>query len=152
MLLSSHKSFPFHIKLLNVVDKKSSKILSKKENENLTIPVSEIFFNHESEIPLNDSHIISYELSSVPDLKIIHRICTKLNVVLKSFFERRNFTLAEHKCYFGKYNDKVFVTGDFSPTNFKIFSTDGNANYLNKFNTPFELKKYTETFLELIKS
>lgn len=146
--------FSFNCKISNVVDKKNSLLFSKNENEQLPLPFIEFYIDPGHKNLINESQIIAFELAPVDDLKIINRICSKVNAVLKSFFERRNFVLGELNCYFAKSNEKIVITGDFSPLGIKVLPADGNLkNYKflkrNNFN---DLKLYTEFLLELIKT
>lgn len=146
--------FPFNCKISNILDKKYAALFSKNENELLTLPYSEFYCLEEQKHLINESHLLSFELATVEDLKIINRICSKVNAVLKSFFERRNFVLGELICYFAKSNEKIVLISDFSPLGIKILPIDGN--FLNhkflKRNNFEDLKLYTEFLLELIKT
>ena len=66
-------------------------------------------------------------------MKLIIRICSKINAVLKSFFERRNEILAEISCHFGKHEDKVLLIGDFSPASLKFFPKDDSVKWVNPY-------------------
>lgn len=146
--------FPFNCKISNILDKKHAALFSKNENELLALPYSEFYCLAEQKHLINESHLLSFELATVEDLKIINRICSKVNAVLKSFFERRNFVLGELICYFAKSNEKIVLISDFSPLGIKILPIDGN--FLNhkflKRNNFEDLKLYTEFLLELIKT
>lgn len=143
---STCKIFPFRVKILNNADKRNAKIFGIKEGTELTLPIFEFHYGCNKESLISESHLIAFELCNPEDMKLITRICSKLNAVLKSFFERRNEVLAELCCNFGKYEDKIFLTGDFSPSSFKIFPKDENVKWINpyKFSSAAEIKKYTE--------
>ncbi len=86
-------------------------------------------------------------------LKLINRICSKVNAVLKSFFERRNFCLAEVTLGFGKHEDKIFLVDDFTPRSLKIIPSDKESKkYLDpyKLDTAAEVKNYTDHLLNLM--
>ena len=142
----SSKEFPFRIKILNCADKRNAKIFSLKEGSDLNLPIFEFHFGSGKDSVVCESHLISFNLSSVEDMKLITRICSKVNAVLKSFFERRNENLAEISLYFGKIEDKVFLIGDFSPDCLKIFPKDESIKWTNpyKLTTTTEIKKYTD--------
>ena len=143
---STYQEYPFRIKILNSADKRNSKIFGMKEGSELNLPIFEFHYGCGKESVISESHLISFDLCNPEDMKLITRICSKINAVLKSFFERRNETLAEVCCHFGKYEDKVFLIGDFSPASLKIFPKDESVKWTNpyKLSTPTEIKKYTE--------
>ncbi|NWF49573.1 MAG: hypothetical protein HXY49_03430 [Ignavibacteriaceae bacterium] len=144
--------FPFCIKILNIIDKRTAKIFSKKEGDLLNLPVFEIHSGKQKESLITESHLIAFELATNEEIRLILRICSKINAVLKSFFERRNEILAEVCCYFGKNEDKIYLFDEFTPSSIKIFSGDDKNNKRPnpyKLITSNDMKKYTEHLFNL---
>jgi phosphoribosylaminoimidazole-succinocarboxamide synthase len=143
---STSTEYPFRIKILNTADKRNAKIFGMKEGTELNLPVFEFHYGCGKESVISESHLIAFDLCTPEDMKLITRICSKINAVLKSFFERRNEILAEVCCHFGKYEDKVFLIGDFTPASIKIFPKDETVKWTNPYKllTGNEVKKYTE--------
>jgi phosphoribosylaminoimidazole-succinocarboxamide synthase len=81
-------------------------------------------------------------------------MCSKINAVLKSFFERRNSLLAEVTCHFGKSEDKIFLVDDFTPASLKVLPLNQNDRYPDpyKFGTSAEIKQYTDHLFNLMSS
>ncbi|HZW39624.1 MAG: phosphoribosylaminoimidazolesuccinocarboxamide synthase [Syntrophothermus sp.] len=151
--IQQHQRFPFYIKILNVVDKRTAKLFSKKEGEVLTLPIIEYHYLQPNNSLISESHIISFDLSSVEDLKVMNRICSKVNAVLKSFFERRDLQLAEFVCCFGKKGNKVMLVDDFTPKSIKAIPVNGNnGDNIDpyKLNNAQSLKKYTDLLYNLM--
>lgn len=84
-------------------------------------------------------------------MKIIYRICSKVNAVLKSFFERRNELLAEVSCFFGKADSKIFLVNDMTPNSIKLIPAIKENKWINpyKISTPAEIKKYTDVLFNM---
>jgi phosphoribosylaminoimidazole-succinocarboxamide synthase len=143
---STYQEYSFKIKVLNTADKRNSKIFGMKEGTALNLPIFEFHYGCGKESLISESHLIAFDLCNPEDMKLITRICSKINAVLKSFFERRNEILAEVCCHFGKHEDKIFLVGDFSPASLKIFPKDESVKWTNpyKLSTAAEVKKYTE--------
>lgn len=143
---STYKEYPFKVKILNLADKRNAKVFGMKEGSELALPLFEFHYGCGKESIISESHLIAFDLCNPEDMKFITRVCSKINAVLKSFFERRNEILAEVCCHFGKYEDKVFLIGDFSPASLKIFPKDESVKWTNpyKLATATEIKKYTE--------
>lgn len=141
-----NEEYKFRVKILNRADKRNAKIFNLKEGQDLGLPIMEFHYGFGKESVVCESHLISFNLCTADDLKMITRICSKINAVLKSFFERRNEILAEISLYFGKVEDKIYLTGDFSPASLKIFPTDDSVKWVNpyKLSTANEIKKYTD--------
>jgi len=143
---STYQEYPFKVKILNLADKRNAKVFGMKEGAELALPVFEFHYGCGKESIISESHLIAFDLCNPEDMKFITRVCSKINAVLKSFFERRNEILAEVCCHFRKYEDKVFLIGDFSPASLKIFPKDESVKWTNpyKLATAAEIKKYTE--------
>jgi len=144
--------FPFYIKIVNIIDKRTAKIFNKKENDTLNLPVFEIHFGEGKDSLITESHLISFDLCTNEDIKVINRICSKVNAVLKSFFERRGYLLAEASCSFGKYEDKIFLVDDFTPRSIKIIPFDKSNHVVDpyKFNTSAEIRHYTDHLFNMM--
>ncbi len=146
-----HQRFPFYVRVVNHIDKRTAKIFNKKEGELLSLPVFELHHGSGKDSLITESHLITFDLCSVEDLKLINRICSKANAVLKSFFERRNIHLLEFICCFGKQDEKVYIVDDFTPRSLKLLPFEENQKWVNpyKVSTPSEAKKYTEQLYNL---
>ncbi len=147
-----HKRFPFLIKILNVVNKKTAEIFDKKEHDFLSLPVFEIHFGHSKDSLISESHLIVFDLCTYEDIKIIYRICSKVNAVLKSYFERRGFYMAEVSCSFGKSEDKIYLVDDFTPQSLKIIPLNKVGKEINpyKFSTSTEIRHYTDHLFNMM--
>ena len=150
--LIKHKKFPFAIKILNVADKRTARIFGIKEGDVLNLPIFEIHTGNGKETMISESHLIAFDLCSVEQLKLINRICSKVNAVLKSFFERRSYILAETTCHFGKYDDKIFLVDDFTPKSLKIIPVKKEERHIDpyKFSTSAEIKHYTDHLFNIM--
>lgn len=140
-----HDRLPFFVKIYNTIDKRTAKIFNKKENEYLNLPIFEFHHGEGKETLISESHLIAFDICSNEDIKLITRICSKVNAVLKSYFERRNLILAEVCCTFGKNDGKIYLVDDFTPRSIKVLPSNGD-----KAVDPYNLsssaivKKYTD--------
>ncbi len=146
-----HQRFPFFIRILNIVDKRTAKVFSKKEGESLNLPVFEFHFLNGKDSMVTESHLITFDICTNEDIRLMNRICSKVNAVLKFFFERRNVILSEVNCFFGKSEDKIYLVDDFTPTSIKIIPQNTNGKWLDPYNlnTSAEIKKYTDLLLNM---
>ncbi len=148
------ENLKFRVKILNYADKRISKIFSLKDGSQLVLPVFELHYGNQKESIISESCLISFNLCSTEDLKMINRICSKINAVLKSYFERRNSSLAELSCTFGKFDGKVYLTGNFSPESLKIFPSNQDSKWKDPYDltTAPDLKGYTDQIIRIISS
>lgn len=151
LLFLKYTEFPFKIRILNAADKKIAKIFSIKTGVTLELPVLEYHYGDSKDSMITESHLISFNLCSYDDLKLMNRLCSKINVIIKSFFERRNEYLVELTCGFGKFEGKIFLIDDFSPFSMKIIKneSDGKLPDSYKIETPAQMKKYSDHLLHL---
>ncbi|MCK9209773.1 MAG: hypothetical protein M0P61_02935 [Ignavibacteriaceae bacterium] len=149
LVFSSTETFPVYIKILNTSNKNISKIFSLAKNTPLQVPVLENYLSADSNYQLNEHHIISFNILPLADFKMMGRIATKVNVILKSFFERRNLLLSELSCTFGRCGEKVVLLGQFSPHQIKLLPKDEPGNGF-ELSTPSSIKKYLELFQESV--
>ncbi len=156
-----HERLPFVIKIMNLTDKRTAKIFSKKEGEMLSLPIFEYHYGEGKNLPagqastlVSESHLITFDLCTVEDLKLINRICSKVNAVLKSFFERRGEVLAEVNCCFGKSENKIYLVDDFTPKSLKIIPISRDDKWISpyKFDTPATVRKYTDHLFNMMSS
>lgn len=142
------KSFrlPFTVKVLNYADSRISRIFSVKPGSSLNLPVIDYHYGDSKDSLISESHIVSFNLCSYDEIKLINRICSKVNAVIKSFFERRSEIFAEMICNFGKHNGKIMVVDNFTPLSLKIFELNKNGKLPNPYNleTALLMNKYTD--------
>jgi len=150
----NYNKFLFFIRIYNAVDKRTAKIFNRKEFDTLTLPLFEFHYGEGKDSLVSESHLISFELCTYEELKLITRICSKVNAVLKSYFERRVEILAELDCCFGKVDDKIYVVEGFSPKSIKVLPQEMNNKSINpyKITTPTQLRKYTDHLFKLTSS
>jgi len=143
--------FTFRIKILNAADARTAKIFSIKPGSPLELPIQEFHFGDSKESIITESHIISFNLCSYDELKIINRLCSKINAIIKSFFERRNLSLVELTCIFGKLEGKIYLNGDFSPMSIKVVPGKHENDLPDpyKIETFAQMKKYADYLLKL---
>ncbi|MGE5354200.1 MAG: phosphoribosylaminoimidazolesuccinocarboxamide synthase [Acidobacteriota bacterium] len=153
LVLQKHSTYPFSITISNIIDKRTSKIFDKPDGTFLILPVFEFRYGSSKDNLITESHLISLDILPIEELKVIKRICTKVNAVLKSYFERRNSFLAEVSCYFGKDEEKIFIVDDFTPLSLKVLPLDPGLKNMNpyKIKTPADYKDYVEFILSLTK-
>jgi phosphoribosylaminoimidazole-succinocarboxamide synthase len=146
-----HHKFPFSVKILNIADKRISRIFSVKETSHLNIPILEYHYGNGKDTCISENHLISFDICTADEIRIINRICSKVNAVLRSFFERRNANIVEISCYFGRTDDKIWLVDDFTPRSMKVIPVSDSHNVEPyKFTTSVEIKRYTDFLYNLM--
>lgn len=144
--------YKFTVRILNNADKRISKIFNIKENSELKLPIYELIFGETKDNLINESHLISFDLCNSEELKIILRISSKINAVLKSFSDRRNEILTELNLKFGKFQDKIYLTNYFSPFTIKISPKEENTKWVdpNNIKSISDFKKYSNFLFKIV--
>jgi phosphoribosylaminoimidazole-succinocarboxamide synthase len=154
LLYLNVQQLPFSVKILNAADKRTAKIFSINEGTKLELPVFEYHYGDSKDSIVSESHLISFEICTNEELKLINRICSKLNAVMNAFFERRGETVSEVTCSFGKCENKIYLVDDFSPLSLKVFTNGKSNNLANPYSlkTSSEMRKYTDFLYNITNS
>lgn len=145
------EEYSFRIKIINSADSRTAKIFSIKSGSTLQLPIIEYHFGDSKDSLVTESHIISFDIASYDELKIINRLCSKINAIVKSFFERRHALLVELTCIFGKFEGKIYLVGDFSPVSIKVLDNKEKEKLPDpyKIETFAQMNKYADYLLKL---
>lgn len=108
---------PLEVSVWNTATAEYSKRLGLKDGYELTFPVIE----HRHKRPdldnplLNEFHIYSLRIATPEQLRLINRLASKANIVLRSFFERRELRLDKLGLEFGLFEDQLMISKEISP-------------------------------------
>ena len=99
-----------------------------KEGLDLLHPILEHYMKSDHLPPplLNEYHILVMGLATPEEIKLVNRIATKVNVVLRSFFERRNLKLLDFALEFGRHRGKILLGDEISPDTCRLWDSRTN--------------------------
>lgn len=128
-----------YIVVHNIASGEFCKRYGLKEGEELKSPVVEFFLkNDELKDPLiNEYHAYALEKATSDEIELITKYSIKINAVLRSFFQRRNFMLADFVLEFGRYNGKVLLADEVSLDTCTLWDAETKKK--------FDLKKLRKT-------
>ena len=108
---------PLQVRVLNVSSGEFAARYGVKEGTDLAVPVIEYYYrNVDLGNPMvNEFHMYSLGLATPEQLRSINRLASKTNVVLKSFFERRELKLLSINLEFGLAGNQVTIGEEISP-------------------------------------
>jgi phosphoribosylaminoimidazole-succinocarboxamide synthase len=81
---------------------------------------------------INDYHAYALGLCDRNDMSAIIRIGTKVNAVLRSFFQRKNLTLVHFTLEFGKSTTQVMLGDEITPDSFSVWQTGEDGKFDKK--------------------
>ncbi len=95
-----------------------------KPNQQLDFPIFEYTLESESgEQAVNDTHLYALQIMSPEEFRTVNRLASKIDAVLKSFFERRGFVLVDITMKFGRYRGVIMLGDEISPENITVIDT-----------------------------
>jgi phosphoribosylaminoimidazole-succinocarboxamide synthase len=91
MLVKRLEMIPVEVVVRNIATGNFCKRFGVKEGETLRYPIVEHYYKNEDlDNPLvNEYHLYAFGLATPEEVKTMNRMASKINVVLRSFFERR---------------------------------------------------------------
>lgn len=120
-----------------------------EEGVELDCPVLEYYFKDDKKqnALINEDHIVVFGHATNTELKEIHRLSSKINVVLKDFFRRRNYKLVDARLEFGRYRDRIVLGDEISPETCQLWDLENDCA-LNMAGPPSALEKEYQQIAE----
>lgn len=117
MLVKRLQIIPIAIKVYNVAAGQLAKRFGVKEGTKLTFPVIEHFYkNEETGNPwINEFHVYTFSLATPDEFKLLNRLASKVNAVLRALCDRRDLLLASLNLEFGRHDGQILVGDELSP-------------------------------------
>src|SRR5712692_804177 len=117
MMVKRLEIIPIIIKIFNVAVGQMSKRFFVKEGSSLTFPIIEHFYkNTDLGNPwINEFHVYAFNLASPEEFRILNRLASKVNAVLRAFCERREMILAAAMLEFGRHKGQIILGDELSP-------------------------------------
>jgi phosphoribosylaminoimidazole-succinocarboxamide synthase len=126
MLVKKMQMIPIGVIIRNVAAGSLVERYGVEEGKELECPIFEFYLkDDERHNPMiNEGHIISFGHASANELREIHRLASKVNVVLKDFFRRRGYKLVDFRLEFGRYNEHVYIGDEISADTCSFWDLD----------------------------
>ncbi len=99
----------------------------------LEYPVIEMALKNEKlNFPfINEYHAYALKISNRSEMDQMTRIATKVNAVLKSYFQRRRLMLGDIRLEFGRAGNAIFLGDEVSPDTFVLYELDDKGQVVN---------------------
>ncbi len=113
-----------------------------KEGEDLSSPVLEYYLKDETlnKPMMGVSHIYALNLATKEEMLYINKTASKINVILKSYFERRNLKLIDIRLEFGRLNGAVRLGDEISLDTFRVFDLESKEKLMPDLNKNLNLE------------
>lgn len=158
MLIRKMEMIPIEIIVRNIASGDFCKRFNIEEGMSFECPIIEHYLKVDNlrKPMINEYHACALGFTKPEDLKTINRLVSKVNVVLKSFFERRKLTLIESKLEFGYYNggnqQQILLGDEISFDTCKLWDRESKKtidkeNFLKK-----DTERVNEIYDEILKT
>ena len=129
MLIRRLEMIPVEVVVRNIACGSICKRYRLTEGSELASAVLEYYYKDDKlgDPMMNESHAIAFGFATSEQLKTINRIASKVNAVLKSYFERRNLLLVDFKLEFGKLDDEIILADELSPDSMRVWEKTPNT-------------------------
>ncbi|MCK4893656.1 MAG: phosphoribosylaminoimidazolesuccinocarboxamide synthase [Calditrichia bacterium] len=154
ILVKKLNMIPIEMVIWNIATTGLSKKLGISEGAMLETPVIEFYLKDAKlKYPMiNDYHAYALGLCDRNDMSAIVRIGTKINAVLRSFFQRKNLSLVKFTLEFGKVGNQVMLGDEVTPDTFIVWGVkdDGKVDKKTYTLTPETAKQVYPRLHEIL--
>ena len=124
-----HEAIAMVVSVYNVASKSLSKRFGLEEGKGLDFPIVEMYHSSDKKdrAMINEYHAYALGLCDRKDMSSIMRIATKVNAVLKSYFDRKKLKLINFDLQFARTGGQI-VLGDalsLDTVNLWVVNSDG---------------------------
>ncbi|MBN2413625.1 phosphoribosylaminoimidazolesuccinocarboxamide synthase [candidate division KSB1 bacterium] len=113
MVVKKIEMIPIVVCMRNIAAGTLVKNFGLKKGKELECPLIEYYMKNEKDEDqiINEAHIISFGYATGEELKEMHRITSKVNVIIKDYLRRRFFKLVDFRLEFGRYKEDHIMVG-----------------------------------------
>lgn len=146
----SNKDRPhLYVCVQNNHNEMTSGIFNTEKYSPFLIPVYEYLIEGTGN-KIGENLLLASGLITPGEIRQLNRVASKVNVILKSFFERRDLLLVEWMLKFRIQGQKIQMIPEFNPITLKLLNP-GSPDLLNfAYNKSLNFKKYSLFILEAI--
>jgi len=123
MLVKNLQMIPIEVVMRNISTGSLVKRYGYEEGKELSYPVFELFLKDDSrhDPMMNETHAYAFGIATPEQMRTIQRITSKVNAILKSFFDRRGLILVDFKLEFGHHEGVVYLADEISADSCRIW-------------------------------
>jgi len=131
MLIRKLEMIPIEIHVHNFATGILCERLGLEDGKVFDYPINEYYLKNEAlkNPMINDFHAVSLGYAKLDEINMIKRFSSKINAVLKSYFNRRGFKLIFFKLEFGRHKNKVVLGDELSLSTCTLWDMKTNEKY-----------------------
>lgn len=151
MLVRRLEILPLEVVVRNIAAGRLCRSLGLKEGRELPYPIIEHYLKSPQlgNPLLNEFHISVLGVAAPEELKVINRTASKINAVLKSFFDRRELKLVDFKLEFGRCKGQILVADEISLDTCRFRDRNSNQPIGDRHRLRSRLEDLRDAYLKL---
>lgn len=128
MLVKLVEIIPIEVVLRNIATGSLVKRLPFKDGQVLEQPMLETYLKDDSRHDplINENHAFALKLCTPEEIRTMYRLTTKINAILKAFFDRRGLLLVDFKLEFGRVGNQIILADEITPDTCRIWDKETN--------------------------
>ncbi len=129
MLVKRLEMIPIEIMVWNFSSGTISKRYNIKKGKVFSCPIVELYLKSKKlhSPMMTIDHICAFGYTESEEIQNIDQTVRKINAVLKAYFERRGFQLADFKVEFGRYQNDILLGDEITPDTFHLWATSSEG-------------------------
>ncbi len=151
MLVRRLEMIPIEVVVRNIATASLAKTYDLEEGSTLKYPIIEYRLKNDrlGDPMINEHHAYAMGHATPEEMKMISRIASKVNAILKSFFDRRSLMLVDFKIEFGKYDRSILIADEVSPDTCRIWDRKTNKK-MDKDRFRYDMGRVDKVYQELL--
>jgi len=130
-LAKKSEYIPIIVSIYNVASKSLAERFDIEEGKLLEFPIVEMYFKDEkqSNPMINEYHAYALGICERKEMTSVVRIATKVNAVLKSFFDRKKIKLINFQLQFSRLNNQILLADELSLDTINLWKIEENGSF-----------------------
>ncbi len=143
---------PVEVVIRNVAAGSLVKRYNLTEGIELSSVVLEYYYKNDSlgDPMMAESLAVALDMATPEQIRSINRMATKINALMRSYFERRNLLLVDMKLEFGKVEEDVILADEISPDSMRVWDKNTKVK-LDKDRFRFDLGEVEKGYREIMR-
>lgn len=119
---------PVNVVIRNISAGVFSKTFRIPEGDVLPAPIIEFYYKNKrlGNPMINEYHLYAFAQSNQEEVRLMQRLSAKINAIMRNFFERRNYNLADFKIEFGRSQGRLYVADEITLDSCRLWDSETN--------------------------
>ncbi len=151
MLVKRLEMIPIELVVRNIATATLAKTYNMEEGKVLQYPIIEFFLKDDrlGDPMINEHHAYAMGYATPEEMRMITRVASKVNAIMKAFFDRRGLILVDFKLEFGKLGKDLLIGDEITPDTCRIWDKKTNKK-MDKDRFRYDMGGVDKVYRELL--